>query len=798
MTRISCAFYIVLACTAFHVNAGQAVIDIHKTDSDIHNNKYHYQGWVPRELIPHETMRELVPPVCHGTYFSFTDDNAQLKPDHVYITGDSAAIDSDGVTQLSGSIKIYTVDGKLFADKAEVNESTGIVMAEGHIRLYYRNLYFFGDNFWLNSHTGEMRMDGVDFVAPESRQKFQISMLVRDTEGVFYLDKASYSTCEPDSQAWRIYGSDITLDYEEGWGTIVHAILYVGKIPVFYFPWFRFPLDNRRHTGLLIPEVVFSNEGGWYYQQPIYLNLAPNYDATLYPRYYNERGLLVDAEARLLTEYSYNRLIGSGINDAITERWRSHRGFYHTGGVNLPFRSRVDYTEVTDALYYQDLNTSLLDSSGNFLQQLADIDTGYKSLSFRLGSYDLQPIGVNVTTGYARLPEAEVRWSDRFGLALMEVSSLYSNLEPRRHTEFTLSEITDGKKVSAQRRHDTVKVGISWNPSYGFVRGQLLLYNTHYQLKNQLKDVDDVLDRQVQASTIDLGLYFDRSVNVAGAAYFQSLEPRLFMLHANYVDQNDIPSFEASEPRFNYDSLFRSNRFQGIDRIGDAQDISYSVTTRLKNDKGYEFFWFGIGQTYYGASRKVTLQADDDATRDSIRYTRDVSPIATRAKITLGRRMNLTSDYVFDHELKQSLLNQWNFQHRWSLRTLYNLGYNYSFNETSKDIANEQAYVSGVAQATVHWAVFGRYYYNLKTYYAQESILGFEYESCCWRVRAGAFQKNESADDPEPSIGFFIQFHLKGLSGSEASEGESYDSDLTEGLGKAIPGFNNRTLYLPD
>ena len=52
-----------------------------------------------------------------------------------------------------------------------------------------------------------------------------------------------------------------------------------------YLPWFRFPIDNQRRTGLLYPAISQSGRNGFDWRQPIYLNLAPNYDATLEPRY---------------------------------------------------------------------------------------------------------------------------------------------------------------------------------------------------------------------------------------------------------------------------------------------------------------------------------------------------------------------------------------------------------------------------------------------------------------------------------------------------------------------------------
>src|SRR3546814_10249425 len=78
-------------------------------------------------------------------------------------------------------------------------------------------------------------------------------------------------------------------------------LLRVGKVPVLYVPWFPFPIDNRRRTGLLYPGIGSSGRNGFDYRQPIYLNLAPNYDATITPRWMSKRGFQLDAEFRYLT-----------------------------------------------------------------------------------------------------------------------------------------------------------------------------------------------------------------------------------------------------------------------------------------------------------------------------------------------------------------------------------------------------------------------------------------------------------------------------------------------------------------
>jgi lipopolysaccharide assembly outer membrane protein LptD (OstA) len=50
----------------------------------------------------------------------------------------------------------------------------------------------------------------------------------------------------------------------------------------------------------------------------------------------------------------------------------------------------------------------------------------------------------------------------------------------------------------------------------------------------------------------------------------------------------------------------------------------------------------------------------------------------------------------------------------------------------------EQVELSGTWPIAGHWNAFGREVYSLQDKQALESFAGFEYGSCCWRVRFGA------------------------------------------------------------
>ena len=70
---------------------------------------------------------------------------------------------------------------------------------------------------------------------------------------------STYSTCDPGQRAWELRAERIDIDTEEGMGVARNATLRIGKVPVLLVPWFMFPVDDRRRTGLLYPS--FSHVG---------------------------------------------------------------------------------------------------------------------------------------------------------------------------------------------------------------------------------------------------------------------------------------------------------------------------------------------------------------------------------------------------------------------------------------------------------------------------------------------------------------------------------------------------------
>ena len=107
---------------------------------------------------------------------------------------------------------------------------------------------------------------------------------------------------------------------------------------------------------------------------------------------------------------------------------------------------------------------------------------------------------------------------------------------------------------------------------------------------------------------LNTSMYFDRNIGFLGKGYRQTLEPEVYYVYIPYRNQNQLPVFDTTVNTLTYDQLFMYNRFSGIDRINDANQVTAGITSRfIDQDTGTEKIRVAAGQILYFEHRRVTL-----------------------------------------------------------------------------------------------------------------------------------------------------------------------------------------------
>lgn len=104
------------------------------------------------------------------------------------------------------------------------------------------------------------------------------------------LSSSILSSCNCDDPDWSIKFSSGKYNIDDQWIETYNNRLYIGSAPIFYLPYFSFPTNNTRRTGLLIPTVGQSSSEGFLYAQPVYYAPTDNFDAEFIPQIRTKRG----------------------------------------------------------------------------------------------------------------------------------------------------------------------------------------------------------------------------------------------------------------------------------------------------------------------------------------------------------------------------------------------------------------------------------------------------------------------------------------------------------------------------
>ncbi|MDI3322825.1 LPS assembly protein LptD [Pontibacterium granulatum] len=696
--------------------------------------------------------------VCQGVYLEPTfqpqgDEDDPNAP--VYLDAGKSQSELGGFTKLRDGVNLRQGSRRLSAETADVDQEKREAYFKDDVVYREPGMLVIASEAEVDLDTQQGKFKNARFVSHQDHMRGQAAEIQRNSDTLITLVDGDYTFCPPGNEDWKLSASKVELDQESGFGTATHARLKVGSVPIFYAPTLTFPIDDRRKSGFLYPHIGYSESDGIDLAAPYYFNLAPNYDDTLTPRWITERGVMLENEFRHLNERSETVIGTSYLPDdklANDDRWLfnvKQKGNFAPG-----WRSYVDYTAVSDKNYFEDLTTNLkvqresnLDRRGEVRYHAAD----WNAL-IRLHSYQTLVSG---TAPYRRLPQVQLRGDYDWNETELQYLTEYVYFD-RDTTGLTGNDLTTGSRI-----HFAPSISQRFSRSYGYVTPSLRLWNTQYELQDQVSGLDNSPTYSIPVTSIDSGLFFDRNLDSGG---IQTLEPRLFALYVPDKDQSDAPDFDTSLLDFDYQSLFRYNRFSGRDRLGDAQQLSLGVTTRFLDDTGYESFNFSVGQAFYFDDRDVILNGGSVDTASQ-------SNIATQATWNYSRQMRITLDNVLAYDDLNA--EETNIRLRYMANSNQRLYFSYRFEEDVRD----QTDFHFIWPMSQRFTAIGRWQHDLEAQQDLETTLGLEYESCCWKVqlygRRYLTTTNNEFDD-----GIYLRFILKGL-GSINSSSVGFLEDIT-------------------
>lgn len=698
------------------------------------------------------------------------------------------------IADFKGQADLARADQRLYGDFVSHNSEAETLTANGNVVYQEKGLAFSSDTAFLRMKTNEGVLRNAQFLLQTVPSRGTARVVHLDSKDVTRYDTLSYTTCPPGNQDWMMHSSSTRIDRSTGRGVAKNAWLEFKGVPFLYTPIMTFPTDDRRQTGFLTPTFASTKVGGFDLSVPYYINIAPNYDATLTPRLLTNRGPMLRSEFRYLGDQTFGRF-GAEYMPNDSKRGGARGSFVIENRTNFTERlhSNADINWVSDKRYLNELGNVLSFPVNRNISSKADLKYAGHNYSVEARGDYYETIDTTIFSRnrpYRRLPQILGKFDDEIaetGLRFQGRTDLAVFDHPR-------SDL----RVTGQRFNLRPRLSYPFARAGGYITPSIAFDYTQYWLdwpNAQKAGRSDSISRSAPIFSVDSGAFFEREFDWGSSPMQQTLEPRLFYLYIPKVNQDRIPIFDTGVYDFNFYQLFRENRFAGGDRLGDANQFTAALTSRfVDRSNGLERFRASIGEIYYFRNPAVTLPCDQDLTANQTltdwqlgvgKISPSVNCNGNRPVPNTQDKSNLVGEFAsqLSEDWSVRTIGQWNpdagridrgqvgLQYNNKANQLLNLGYRYRRDPITGDEVVQQTDASFRLPIADGWFLSGRWQYSILNQVTVETFLGIERETCCWRFSLigsrflnGALSKGgDTSNSATTNNAVFVQLELKGL-----------------------------------
>jgi LPS-assembly protein len=674
---------------------------------------------------------------------------------------------SDLEVSATGAAEIRRDELRIFGESLRYNRELGTAEAEGGVRLQSGVDRFFGPRVQYNTLDDTGSFEQPQYLLQRDRTARggaeRLDILGKDR---YRFTKATFTTCQPGQEDWRLEAAELELDYVEEEGRATSPRLRFFDIPILGAPYVTFPLEDRRKSGLLTPYYAQTTTRGFEFGVPYYWNIAPERDLTLTPVYMAKRGVQLKNHFRYLDRpYAGELRLELLPEDKAFGDSRTGVSWQHAQTLRPGLSAQVDYNKVSDDRYFVDLASQVKQVSVTNLPQDAVLTYGGAfgstpySLQARVNRFQTlqDPLAV-IVPPYHRVPQLN------FSTARYDLGGLVDAALPAEYVRFTHPTLIEGSRHSLNPTLAVPFLAPGW-----FVTPKLGVRHVGYELDLSVPPESRSPSLSIPWFSLDTGLLFDREARWFGESLTQTMEPRLYYVHVPYRNQDHLPVFDTALADFSYPQLFTENRFSGGDRFGDANQVTAALTSRFLHANGQEAFRATIGQRYYFESERVGLTP-----ASPLRSSTESDVLAA-----IGGRLftNWSFDATTQYNRIQQRMERYTVGARYSPEIAKVINASYRFQrETIRQID-----ISAQWPVAAGWYGVGRYNYSLLDSRLLEGLAGFEYNAGCWVFRAVVQRVQAATQVASTALVFQLEFNGVGQIGTD---------EAVELLKRNVPGYS--------
>lgn len=722
------------------------------------------------------TASPLSPPVLRRSTLlkdAYSEELRAQQP--VYVKGDALSGQPDVNTVIEGNAELRRGDTMIRADRMEYEVPEDRVNALGSVHINRAGDIYEGSQL-------DLQVEAFKGFFENANYRFLLNGAYGNSSRVDFVDRdhavvhdATYTTCQRDDQeswtpAWMLRARTIHIDKLEEVGVAEGAALQFKGVTILPVPRMSFPLSDKRKSGLLPPTIGLDQLSGFEYTQPYYWNIAPNRDMTLFPSVMSKRGVNLGAQFRYLEPtYSGETYASVMPSDSLRERNRWGYSMQHRGTLDSPIGGlglNLNLNRASDDNYWRDfplaakpLRERLLTSDASLTWARGDGVLSLRTLHWQT----LQDVNAPIAPPYGMMPQIQWRYTPLdlpHGLDFGFVAD---------STRFEVAKNLRGYN-NGQRSYMQAQVSRPFLTPGAFITPKLQLHASSYQLDQIMANGNRSANRVLPSFSLDSGLVFERDTAWFGRNLLQTFEPRAFYTYTPYRDQQFLPLYDTGRNDFNFASIYSENDYGGQDRIADANLLTLGATTRFIDPaSGAEKLRFGVAQRVRFSDQRVMLPGEVPATsrlsdilvgaavnwtdkwsvEGTTQYNRDLrravrTTLGTRYSPSSYRTISMAYRSQYDTVLKSDTSKQIDVGWQWPLNDLWG--------DKGQDLG------AGRGQGGGRWYAVGRLNYSLKDRKLVDTVVGVEYDGCCWIGRVVLERLQSSINQSNMRLLFQVEF----------------------------------------
>ena len=609
-------------------------------------------------------------------------------------TGDWVTIRDDAQVSYRGTT--------VMADQISFNQSTYELQAEGNVVLLTEGTRIGGDSlsFNLRERTGNVSNalieTGEGFIlAGETLQKYGPDR--------YRIEHARITSCTQPTPHWLLRAALIDFQVKKA-ASLRHARFNIGKMPLFYTPWIRLPMNTERSSGLLMPTWGTSDFHGFFFNTTYFWAINRSHDATFGFDHYEKRGFRYNAEYRNdLGNNNFTSTFINYIDDDLAGYGRYEARFRARQSLPLGFTTTGDLQYISDREYRRDfINRNIYYSP--IFRRTGSIYNSFDVYSYSVGFKDTNRfVGDNRVTAIRYLPTVDFNAREKriFNLPVYySFKSNYSHIATvtlQRPSESESFEETYRKSYHRLDLLGTLKAPLTKFSPWLTLTPTFEVRHTDYSKRYSPKK-DRIVDKRYARR------YYDAGFELTGPVF-----SRIF----GSPEQNATRHKHIIEPRLTYkwrSDIEKEDRIIVVDSVDNfykVHELQWSLSNRIlrktpprrpgQTASVVELVKVGLSQ--YVSLEDTLLTSyyksytyDDQTTSLGSRY----SPLRIDTMVRLGR--NLYTTTRMDYSISEHKFVTYTLRANVDFR---NILYTFGWYKTAKQYSESTGYYTSASNRLI-------------------------------------------------------------------------------------------------